>query len=74
MLFTVIAHAGVSVRFAELHYDVTEGSDVTITILADKPAMRKFSVLLSMLTTQSTTAASGILLFFIILLIILSMV
>ena len=48
-----------SVRFAELHYNVTEGSDVMIAILADKPANKDFSVLLTTFTTQSTTAASS---------------
>ena len=48
-----------SVRFAELHYNVTEGSDVMIAILSDKPANKDFSVLLTTFTTQSTTAASS---------------
>ena len=48
-----------SVTLAKLHYNVTEGSDVTIVILADKPANRKFSVFLTTIITQSTTAASG---------------
>ena len=52
-------YTGVSVALAKLHYNVTEGSDVTIVILADKPANRKFSVLLTTIITQSTTAASG---------------
>ena len=53
-------YTGVSVRFAEQNYSVTEGSDVIIVILADKPANKSFSVLLTTITTQSTTAASGI--------------
>ena len=52
-------YIGVSVRFAELHYNVTEGSDVVMVILADKPANKNFSVLLTTITTQSTTAASS---------------
>jgi len=60
-LSAIIIFIGVSVRFAELHYNVTEGSDVIIAILADKPANIDFSVLLTSLTTQSTTAASSML-------------
>ena len=52
-------YVGVLVRFAELHYNVTEGSDVVIVILADKPANKNFSVLLTTMITQSTTAASS---------------
>ena len=48
-----------SVALAKLHYNVTEGSDIRIVILADKPANRKFSVSLTTIITQSTTAASG---------------
>ena len=50
--------AGLSVRLDKLFYNVTEGSDVTIVIVADRPLSRKFSVLL---TTQSITATSGML-------------
>ena len=46
-------------RFAKLHYNVTEGSNVTIMIIADKPAYTNYSILLTTLTIQSVTAASG---------------
>ena len=55
-----VHYVGISLRLAEPHYNVTEGSSVTIMILADKPSVnRKFVVTLNTLTTKSTTAASG---------------
>ena len=56
---------GISLRLAELNYSVTEGSDVKVVILADKPSInRKFVVTLNTLTTRSTNAAFGMLLWF----------
>ena len=52
-------HAGVLVRLSAQNYTVVEGSNFSITVLADRPAGRDFSVLLTSFAMNSTDAASG---------------
>jgi len=49
----------VSIQLSAQNYTIVEGSSVLITVLADKPARKDFSVLLVPFTIGATGAASG---------------
>ena len=55
----MLYHTGVSVQLSAINYTIVEGSNILIIVLADKPARRDFSVLLTPFSISTTGAASG---------------
>ena len=55
----MLYHTGISVQLSAQNFTIVEGSSILISVLADKPARREFSVLLIPFTISTTGAASG---------------